>query len=117
MHYSISEIITGVFSNHCPNCGQGSVYKTLITMNETCPECGYKFEKESGYFLGSLSITYTISFLIILPMFLILLFSNQPLWLIIGAPTLTAILLNPLIRRMARLIWIWVDYSVTPKNH
>ena len=42
----------------CPLCGVGKLFAGLIRMNERCSECGFKFEREPGYFLGSSYINY-----------------------------------------------------------
>lgn len=110
MEFTTGQVIEGIVSNNCPNCHEGKIYRG-VSMNVTCPNCHYKFEKEAGYFLGSLSITYIISFFVILPLFLILLFTGQPLYVVAGIPTGIAIIMNPFIRRIARLIWIWVDFK------
>ncbi len=41
----------------CPRCGQGKLFKGLH-MVETCTGCGMKYEREPGYFLGSIYFNY-----------------------------------------------------------
>jgi len=38
---------------HCPLCGSGGLYTGWFRMRERCPGCGYLFEREEGFFLGS----------------------------------------------------------------
>lgn len=35
-------------SGKCPACGRGKLYKSFLTLHETCPECGVRFERWSG---------------------------------------------------------------------
>lgn len=30
-------------------------------MNETCPHCGHKFEREPGYFFGAMFVSYALT--------------------------------------------------------
>jgi hypothetical protein len=52
----------------CPNCGKGHVfYKSKIpffgmpNMKETCDDCHYKFDREPGYFLGAMYVSYGLA--------------------------------------------------------
>lgn len=40
------------------------MFTSLFHMHATCPECGLKFEREPGYFLGSIYINYGLTALI-----------------------------------------------------
>lgn len=52
----------------CPNCGKAHVfYKQKIPffgvpkMRETCEACHYKFDREPGYFLGAMYVSYGLA--------------------------------------------------------
>ena len=54
-----------VVNNKCPRCNEGDFYKTqpynlksFGLKNQSCTVCKLKFEKEPGFFYGSLYITY-----------------------------------------------------------
>ena len=49
----------------CPVCGEGQLFKGLFSMHPTCPHCGIKYEREPGFFLGSIYINYGITALIV----------------------------------------------------
>src|SRR5580700_10391100 len=47
----------------CPRCRAGRIFRRSIFtgfpgMQERCPNCGLKFEREQGYFLGAMYISY-----------------------------------------------------------
>src|SRR5689334_9094576 len=44
----------------CPRCREGRVFHGLFAMNDPCPVCGLVFEREPGYFLGSMYFSYPI---------------------------------------------------------
>jgi hypothetical protein len=85
-------------------------------MNERCPVCGIVFERESGYFVGAMSFSYFLAFLLVLPTFLPLLFRQMPLWIVVGVPAIEAILFCPLVYRYSRLIWIHLDRRMNPSE-
>lgn len=60
--------IKRILTNKCPNCNEGHIYENQNIyfnffrnkMHKTCNECGYKFEKEPGFFFGAMYISYAI---------------------------------------------------------
>ena len=58
-----------ILNEKCPNCGKGDVYEKkkkfieLPVMREECTECHYHFDREPGYFLGAMYISYALAVL------------------------------------------------------
>ncbi|HVU15529.1 MAG TPA: DUF983 domain-containing protein [Candidatus Didemnitutus sp.] len=54
--------------NRCPNCGNKTLFKSgsPFTLNEECPSCGLRFEKDEGFFLGAMSLNYGITLIVFL---------------------------------------------------
>jgi hypothetical protein len=57
-----------IASLKCPNCGQGKVFYGnkipffgIPKMRETCEVCHYKFDREPGYFLGAMYVSYGLA--------------------------------------------------------
>jgi len=48
----------------CPRCGKPPMFSGLFRMPEKCPSCHLKFEREPGYFLGSIYLNYGITALV-----------------------------------------------------
>lgn len=48
------------FLKHCPRCGGGHLYRRYFRMAERCPTCGYRFEREPGFFVGAYFINFAI---------------------------------------------------------
>jgi uncharacterized protein (DUF983 family) len=44
----------------CPRCRRGRMFKGLLQMNDPCPVCGLIFEREEGYFLGAMYVSYVL---------------------------------------------------------
>jgi uncharacterized protein (DUF983 family) len=50
----------------CPRCRAARIFRSSIftgfpRMHEYCPVCGLKFEREEGYFLGAMYISYGLA--------------------------------------------------------
>ncbi|MCA9082559.1 MAG: DUF983 domain-containing protein [Planctomycetaceae bacterium] len=58
---SFAESIQNGLRLKCPRCQQGSLFSRLLSMQETCSVCGFKYERAPGYFLGSTYINYGIT--------------------------------------------------------
>jgi uncharacterized protein (DUF983 family) len=106
----------------CPRCRAGRIFHSSIftgfpKMHETCPICGLKFEREEGYFLGAMYISYALSLVTILGLALLLWFflrwsiQKTAIWAVILflplAPTLTL---------LSRVLWIHLDQAVDPER-
>ncbi len=86
-------------------------------MHEFCPECGLKFEREEGYFLGAMYISYLLALITIVALALVLWFflrwsiQKTAIWAVVLflplAPTLTL---------LSRVMWIYLDQAVDPER-
>ena len=114
--------ITGVqkcwamLRKRCPRCCRGAIYASGMTMNARCPVCDLPFEREPGYFIGALYISYGMSCVVLMLGLWIgtLLFPDFNLgWmvLILGALYLPLV---PLVTRYARVLWIYFDRWAWP---
>lgn len=73
-------LINLIWNEKCPDCGKGNVYQKtsffkMPVMNDRCEHCHYKFDREPGYFLGAMYVSYGIAVLAGLITFLALYFS------------------------------------------
>ena len=84
-------------------------------MYDVCPVCGLKFNREQGYFLGAMYVSYGLSIPPVLTLLLIL-------WRLAGWSFNAAVIgafvaylpFVPLVVRLSRVIWIWIDRTVDP---
>jgi uncharacterized protein (DUF983 family) len=49
------------FLLRCPNCGRGKMFRGLFEMEETCPNCGVRFERQSGESIGGMVINLALA--------------------------------------------------------
>ena len=102
----------------CPGCCRGPIYARGFTMHTRCPECGLLYEREPGYFIGALYLSYGMASLILLAG-LGVLHLLLPDWdlgvltLIVGALFLP---LAPAVTRYARVTWMYFDRWAWPSR-
>ncbi|MBI3555888.1 MAG: DUF983 domain-containing protein [Deltaproteobacteria bacterium] len=113
---TILESFFGVLMNTCPRCFGGAVFSRLLTMNQTCPKCQLKYEREPGYFLAAMSLSYSMGFVVVLPIFLFLLFRDLSLLYVVGIPGVILVMLAPITFRLSRLIWLHFDFRINPQE-
>ncbi len=101
----------------CPRCRHGNLFARKFfeaplqfdKMNQHCPSCGVRFEKEPGFFFGAMFVSYVlnVALLLITGSILFFLFNDPPLWVYIVTVPSLVILLLPLIYRFSRAIYLY----------
>src|SRR5262245_26392168 len=115
---SIAGTLRSFFAMQCPRCHRGPIYKSAFEMHHSCPECGAIFERERGYFIGSLYVSYTLAMVILGTLTLIghLIFPETDLFWIILAAIVIFVPIVPMTTRYSRVLWMYVDRSIWPTN-
>jgi hypothetical protein len=86
-------------------------------MNPECPNCGVRFERENGYFLGAMVFAYVMGVATVIPTIVVLVrHFEAEIPTVIGLPILQLILLQPLLYMYSRMAWMYLDRNVNPKN-
>ncbi len=100
----------------CPECGAGRVFASLWTMNEPCPDCGARFQREQGYFTGAMYFSYGLGIPIIalLTLLVYLARPNWRLWQDVLVAWLLFIPLVPAVFRYSRVMWMHLDHTFDP---
>jgi uncharacterized protein (DUF983 family) len=101
----------------CPRCRQGRIFLRRLTMNATCPACGLAFEREPGYFVGAMYISYALAVPIVAGLTALLSWCVVPGWALHWIVLLAAVLFLPavpLVFRASRVAWIHLDHRLDP---
>ena len=92
-----------------------SIFRGFPKMNERCPVCDLKFEREPGYFLGAMYVSYGLG-IVFVAVIAALLWRITGWW--ITKDTVWALViflpLAPTITLVARVLWIYLDQAVDP---
>ena len=101
----------------CPRCRDGDMFANLFKMHLDCSNCGFKFEREPGYFVGAMYINYGATVFIAFGGYFALDFLTP-----------IPFLLNFILRidfsglfpafffRYSRSLWLSFDYMVNPSQ-
>ena len=84
-------------------------------MNEPCPRCGLRFEREPGYWTGAMVASYALG----VPVLVLIV---AALWLLTGWDIVPVLIVGdvlflaaaPFIWRYSRVIWLYLDWLIDP---
>jgi len=109
-----------ILRHRCPRCRVGKIFHRSIflgfpKMHQRCSVCHLRYEREPGYFLGAMYISYALA----LPVVACI---AGVLWAVTGwwitKATVWAVLLFlplvPAITFLARVLWIYLDQAFDP---
>ena len=98
----------------CPRCGRSPLYAGWFRMHERCAACGFRYEREQGYFVGAIYVNYAVTVAVAAGTVLVL---DWTLGLTLTAQLAIGITLGVLFPvvffRYARSLWLSLDYLVT----
>jgi uncharacterized protein (DUF983 family) len=106
--------LAAIALQRCPRCREGRVFRSLLAMHETCPACGLKFEREPGYFVGAMYLSYALA-VPVMALFGWLVSRLRPEWPIegsAGAGIAISLPLVPWFFRYSRVLWMHLDRSI-----
>jgi hypothetical protein len=84
-------------------------------MHERCPRCGLRYQREPGYFLGAMYISYFLSIPPVLALVLLIWHvSGWPFDVVLVAALVAWLPFVPAITRWARVLWIYFDRHFDP---
>jgi hypothetical protein len=84
-------------------------------MLERCPKCGLAFEREAGYFLGAMYISFPLG-VVVIGVVATLAWSLAGWSLERSVVVAIAVFLPlaPFVSRFSRILWIYLDQAIDP---
>src|SRR5579862_8559278 len=71
----IREAIANALRFRCPNCHVGPIFANWLNkILPRCPHCGLPYHRESGYYLGGMIITYILTAVVLVPLYVVTVF-------------------------------------------
>ena len=105
----------------CPRCRSAKIFRSTIylglpKMHDRCSQCGLRFNREPGYFLGAMYISYGIALVLISAL-------AVGLWAVtdwrIDRVAIWAIVMFlpfvPALTLLSRVLWIYLDQKSDPE--
>ena len=84
-------------------------------MNEACPSCGLKFEREQGYFLGALYMSYAMAVpLMALLVAFVWLLTKWRIEKVVIVGAIALVPFAPFLTIFARVLWLHFDRAMDP---
>ncbi len=116
-----SSTLGAILRQRCPRCRQGGIFLHSIflgfpQMRQRCSVCDLKFQREEGYFLGAMYISFGLA-LAIIALIAALLWAVTGWWItkdVVWAVVLF-LPLAPTISLFARVLWIYLDQTFDPE--
>jgi uncharacterized protein (DUF983 family) len=109
-------IVSRSLRTRCPVCGEGKIFRDWFRVHPQCKICGARFEREPGFFLGSIYFNYGLTALIVAILFPVLLFGGyaENNTLLMGS-LLFMVIFPVLFFPLARSLWLGFDEFVDPR--
>ncbi|MGO9124148.1 MAG: DUF983 domain-containing protein [Terriglobales bacterium] len=111
---------SAILHQMCPRCRSAGMFRTSIfrgfpKMHQRCPACDLKFEREEGYFLGAMYISFALALITIVGFAMILWRATAwPLQKITVLAILLFLPLAPTLTLFSRVLWIYLDWAIDP---
>jgi uncharacterized protein (DUF983 family) len=99
----------------CPRCGSRDTFVSWFQMRVACPVCEWRFEKETGGYLGAMTLNYSAAiglWLVVLVVGLILTVPDVPVMPLIVASVIVLVLVPLWFYPRSKTIWAAVEYLV-----
>ena len=93
------------------------MFRNLFAMYEGCPDCDLKYEREPGFFLGSIYANYGLTALVATMTYPIATFGLKYPRNAVIACIVTFVVLFPIwFHRYARSLWLGFDFLIDPRE-
>jgi uncharacterized protein (DUF983 family) len=114
--------INSILRQLCPRCRSGRIFRSTVywgfpKMNDHCSGCGLHFNREPGYFLGAMYISYGLALALIFAI-------GAILWMLtslrLDKVAIWAVLFflpfSPMLTFLSRVLWIYLDQTIDPET-
>lgn len=106
--------LAAVIEGRCPQCRRekmfmhGAYHPSFLKMHKTCGHCGLQYEREPGFFYGSMYVSYILSvgILLITGAAVYYLGKDPDLWIYITSVVVVSILVYPINYRLSRILFL-----------
>jgi uncharacterized protein (DUF983 family) len=119
---SKASTLAAMLHQRCPRCRQGgifrySIYRGFPKICERCSVCNLKFQREEGYFLGAMYISFGLA-LVVIALIAVLLWAITGWWVTTDVTWAVVLFLPlaPTISLFARVLWIYLDQTIDPER-
>ena len=76
--YTFGKAVVRGLRRRCPRCGNGGIFDSYFKLKESCPTCRYSFERESGYWVGALTVNTAVAIAVFFVVFMAAVLLTMP---------------------------------------
>ena len=116
-----SSTLGSILRQLCPRCRSAKIFRSSVywgfpKMHDRCPDCGLHFNREPGYFLGAMYISYGLGLAVIVAFAVVLwAFTHWRVDKIAIWSVLLFLPFVPMVTFLSRVLWIYVDQAFDPE--
>jgi uncharacterized protein (DUF983 family) len=108
--------LANIFKLRCPVCEKGKIFHGYLDTPEKCPECGFYFMRETGYFLPHAPISYLLivgaaAFMWVVMRYVARVESNA---VVLTTMVAFAVLFGAWSNRHTKMLWMAIDLKLHP---
>jgi uncharacterized protein (DUF983 family) len=106
-------LLKRALTRRCPQCGARGIFRTYLSLRDQCPRCGYRFEREEGYFLGAYAVNLIAAEFITIALLVYFLVRTAYSWVTLEFIFIPlAVILPILFFPFARTLWMVIDLMI-----
>jgi uncharacterized protein (DUF983 family) len=114
-HVGTGGVLWRGLRKRCPRCASGDQFLSWFALRRECPECAWRFEKETGGFLGAMTVNYAAAillWLVVLVVGLILTVPDVPVVPLMVASIAVLVLVPLWFYPRSKMLWAAVEFLV-----
>lgn len=130
MHRPRPPTFKSILCQFCPRCRTGKIFQPNVhwgvdcgvywgfpKMNDCCPACDLLFNREPGYFLGAMYISYGLGLVLVAALAAILwLLTHWGFTKVVTCALAFFLPFAPMLTFLSRVLWIYLDQTIDPET-
>jgi uncharacterized protein (DUF983 family) len=114
---SLKTLLLRALLKRCPRCGRKKIFATFFRLGASCPNCGYVFERQEGYWVGALIVNIAVAEAWFFVLLMVVVFSTSPdvPWFpLLVVALVTNGLLPVIFYPHSKAFWMAIDLYIHP---
>lgn len=130
MPRSKPSVLAGILRQLCPRCRTGRIFQPNVhagvdwgiywgfpKMNDCCPACDLLFNREPGYFLGAMYISFALGLaLVAAPAVILEVLTHWGFTKVVTCGLVFFLPFAPMLTFLSRVLWIYLDQTIDPET-
>ena len=113
----LSTLLIRAVRRRRPECDAKGIFSNWLSIKRECPNCGYVFERESGYFLGAYAVNLLAAEFITIALLIFFFIRTDYSWVVLEVIFISMGVILPLLFfPYSRMIWMAFDLFFTHEN-